>query len=117
TSKNDTWYFTVRPLDGGTTFGNLTSSEIDPGYVTIRNTPPVTQTPSFVDLVISSNEDLTASWGYSDYDGDIQNSSLVNITWYRNGTYQAGYNNYTTLFATALTKHDNWNYIIPNSDN
>ncbi|GAG91991.1 unnamed protein product, partial [marine sediment metagenome] len=104
-TKGDVWNYTLQVYDG-TNYSLLVNS----GEITIQNVPPVVEAASYVNLVISSNEVLTASWQYSDSDGDSQITGLANITWYKNGKYNASYDNFSTL--SALTKTDNWNYII-----
>jgi hypothetical protein len=111
TVKNDQWYFTVKPKDG-LDFGSLQNSSELLGIVIVGNTPPKAETPSFLDLTVISSQDLIAQWGYYDYDNDNQNISLVNITWYKFGVYNASYDNYTTLSANVIKKGDMWNYIL-----
>ncbi|MHA2328293.1 MAG: DUF2341 domain-containing protein, partial [Candidatus Hodarchaeales archaeon] len=81
TSKSEEWHFKVRPSDG-TDFGNW----IDSINVTIGNTAP-----SVNNLVISpsnpkTHEELSASYDYSDADGDGESASY--IRWYKNGIEQ-----------------------------
>ncbi|MHA2248076.1 MAG: hypothetical protein ACXADY_24220, partial [Candidatus Hodarchaeales archaeon] len=107
-TKNDVWNYTVSVYDGQEYSNNASS-----GLITILNTLPVIpSTPIFTIGTPTSSDDLDASWSYSDYDGDFQNVSLANITWYIGGVYQPAYDNDTSILAANLAKNDDWNYII-----
>lgn len=81
TQKDQTWYFTVQPKDGFDLGDPVQSPEI-----TIQNSPPTA-----VDLTISpspplGNNDLTASYTFSDEDGDSEQDPQ--IEWYKSGLLQ-----------------------------
>jgi hypothetical protein len=81
-------------------------------FVQIRNTAP---TASY--YTISSNptteDNLVASWGYVDADGEIP---LAIIRWYQdNGTAWeliSAWNDQTVVFWTATTKGETWRYTL-----
>ncbi|GAG91486.1 unnamed protein product, partial [marine sediment metagenome] len=110
-TKGDVWNYTLQVYDG-TDYSTLANS----AEITILNTPPVVQTPDFTVSNPTSGEDLIATWGYYDSDGDSQNTGLANITWYKNGIHQSGYNNITAVNSSDLIRNDFWNYIIQVSD-
>jgi len=109
TTKGDVWYFTVRPSDGyglGTR-QNSTS-------VTIQNTVPVASSLQLTPALPKTDDNLVASYSYSDADSDAQSGS--EIRWYKNNTLQTAYNNLLTVPASATTKGENWYYTVKPRD-
>ncbi|MHA2274312.1 MAG: DUF2341 domain-containing protein [Candidatus Kariarchaeaceae archaeon] len=105
TSKGENWHFTLRVSDGTDNSVLFTTTN-----VIILNTVPtasnlgITSTPR-------TSDDLTASWVYSDIDGDIQSTSWI-IHWYKNSVLQFIYDNLTILSSSATSKGEVWNYTI-----
>ncbi|MHA2030269.1 MAG: hypothetical protein ACW99Q_12805, partial [Candidatus Kariarchaeaceae archaeon] len=105
TSKGENWHFTIRPKDG-LVFGNLSVSF----NVTIINTSPTAS-----DLTLTQNpvttQNLVANWNFEDLAGDTE-TSLFNITWYKNGVLQSSYNNQTQVNSTDTVKGNFWYYVL-----
>jgi hypothetical protein len=109
TLKEQVWHFTVRPHDGFG-FGALQAS--DP--VTIGNSPP-----SVTELIISpdspvTNDDLAASYTYSDADDDPENGSQ--IIWYRDGVSQHLYDGHKVIPFGATEKGQGWYFTVTPRD-
>lgn len=109
TAKGQQWHFTVRPHDGYT-FGD--TQTIDP--VTIANTAPEAS-----DVAVSpgsplTEDDLEATYTYSDADSDIEFGTT--IRWYRNGNMQSAYNDLAVLPSTATTKGQQWHFTVRPGD-
>ncbi|MHA2275291.1 MAG: LamG-like jellyroll fold domain-containing protein, partial [Candidatus Kariarchaeaceae archaeon] len=105
TNKTDVWYFKLQVHDG-TNYSILYQSP---------NVQVVNTAPSASNIDITQNpyttDDLVASWTFNDVDGDAQ-SGILNITWYKNGTYQSAYNNLTTILSSETTKGETWIYLF-----
>jgi hypothetical protein len=71
--------------------------------------------PTADEFSITSNpftkDSIIASWTFFDIDGDIE-SSIINITWYKNDVIQPVYNNLTTIPSSATVKYEKWYYIV-----
>ncbi|MHA2109812.1 MAG: hypothetical protein ACW99R_19065, partial [Candidatus Hodarchaeales archaeon] len=105
TSKNEEWHFKIRPNDG-TEFGNWIGST----NITIGNTAPSASTLTVLPSTPKTHHELTASYSFSDADGDSENDSL--IQWYKNGIEQTSYENQTTIPSSATNKGENWYFKI-----
>ncbi|MHA2274436.1 MAG: hypothetical protein ACXAC2_01615 [Candidatus Kariarchaeaceae archaeon] len=105
TAKGENWHFTIKPKDG-LEFGTLRTS----ANITILNTAP---SASNLDLSSSpkTNDDLEASWDYTDTDGDSQNTSWI-IHWYKDGVLQSSYDNLTSVSSSETNKGEVWNYTL-----
>jgi hypothetical protein len=109
TLKEQVWHFTVRPHDG-IVFGALQSS--DP--VTIGNSLPLV-----TELIISpdspvTNDDLAASYIYSDADDDPENGSQ--IIWYKDGIPQHLYDGHRVIPFGATGKGQGWYFTVTPRD-
>ncbi len=109
TLKEQVWHFTVRPHDGFI-FGALQSS--DP--VTIGNSLPLA-----TELIISpdspaTNDDLAASYIYSDADGDSESGSQ--IIWYKGGVSQDLYDGHRVIPFSATEKGQDWYFTVTPGD-
>ena len=109
TSKNEQWYFTVRPNDGKD-FGTLKTSP----SVTIENTAPTVSDVAIVPLSPVDTDDLNTSYDYNDADNDTESGS--EIRWYKNGSVQTAYNDVSTVPAAATSINDQWYYTIRPND-
>ncbi len=105
TTKDEVWYFTVRPKDG-LDFGLLVISD----NVTISNSPP-----TVVELILTTNptttDDLVANWDYYDVDGDPENNTWI-IRWYKDNQLQNGLNNLIIVPFSVTSKGEEWNFTI-----
>jgi len=107
--KGQVWHFTVRPHDGFG-FGALQVSE----QVTIGNSPPLV-----TGLIISpdspvTNDDLAASYIYSDADGDSESGSQVR--WYKDGIPQDLYDGYMVIPFGSTEKGQGWYFTVTPGD-
>lgn len=109
TSREEQWYFTVRPSDG-ISFGDLQTS--DP--VTIGNTPPLSSDHESIPASPITGDDLTANYTYSDAENDPEDGT--EIRWYMNGDLQAGYNDQKILPSSATTRGQEWYFAMRPKD-
>ena len=109
TAKGQQWHFTVRPKDG-IDFGELQISST----VTIGNTPPVASHPSVSPASPLTDDDLVASYSYSDVDGDLENGTTVR--WYKNDSVQGAYNDQRVVPSSATAKGQQWRFTVRPGD-
>jgi parallel beta-helix repeat protein len=104
-SKGQVWYFTVQPSDGEE-FGEVQKSD----EITIQNSPPKAKNVKILPNIPTGNDDLIASYLYSDEDGD--NESTPELMWFENGVHQPEYDNLLVVKSTAVKKSKNWHFEI-----
>ena len=110
TSVGQDWYFRVRVSDG-TDWSPWTASN----HVVIQpNTPPEAQSPTLTPDPPTTNQDLNASYTY--YDADSDPEVTYRTRWYRNGVYQAAYDNLMTLPSGATSVGQDWYFRVRVSD-
>ena len=109
TTRDEQWYFTVRPRDG-LEHGRLETSPV----VTIRNTAPVATAPALSPSPPRTDDVLAASYGYSDADQDSQSGSEVR--WYLNNVEQPALLNQLTVPASATTRNQVWYFTVRPGD-
>ena len=109
TSKGENWSFSVKPRDG-TDFEALQTSST----VTIGNTPPVASNLDIDPPSPGPDDDLFASYDFSDANGDSNSGS--EIRWYRNGDEQIEYYGLGTVSAADTSGGDVWNFTVRPSD-
>ena len=104
--KGDKWRVVVKPRDG-TDYGKYLSSQI----VEVLNTPP-----TVTDLIIqiASNGDLIAKYTYTDASKDPEEGT--EIKWYKNGQYQAKFDNQKTIPADETSKGERWYFTVKPKD-
>ncbi len=78
------------------------------------NTPPVAS-----DAIISpssplTGDDLVASYGYSDVDGDPESGTT--IRWYKNSNIKPAYNDLKEVPSTATKKGEDWRFTVRPGD-
>jgi parallel beta-helix repeat protein len=104
TVKGQVWNFTIWPFDS-TDFGEPVFSST----ITIQNTKPMAE-----DLAINSNpsgeEELQASYRYSDVDSDSQQG--FEIKWYRNGIHVNDYDDDLEVDPNETKKGELWYFTI-----
>jgi hypothetical protein len=108
-AKGQTWYFTVRPKDG-TDIGELVTS----GPVTIGNTPPQVSKLELLPADPRATDTLTASYTYSDTDGDAQSGSKVQ--WFRNGIEDTSLLNAPSVPPAKLARGQTWRFTVTPAD-
>ncbi|MHA2156422.1 MAG: DUF2341 domain-containing protein [Candidatus Hodarchaeales archaeon] len=102
------------------TAGNSFTSAEHQGLVPSTNQAPsvenitLSRNDAAVLLPIYSNDTLYLDYDYSDPENDSE--SGTEIRWYRNGIYQATYDDQDWIPSSALVKGDNWNVTIKPSD-
>ncbi|MHA1955060.1 MAG: hypothetical protein ACW96U_14055, partial [Candidatus Heimdallarchaeaceae archaeon] len=106
TSKGEEWHFKVRPSDG-TDFGNWLSC---PNNMSIGNTAPSTSNLQISPSDANTNNNLTASYTYSDFDGDFESGSQ--IIWYKDGVLQGALNGSNTVGSSFTSKNEMWHFKI-----
>jgi hypothetical protein len=109
TAKGQNWYFTVRPRDG-TDFGTAVTS----ATVTIANTAPTATQLTLVPANPRVTDTLTASYTYTDVDGDAQSGTVV--AWFRNGTEDASLRNSLIVPPSKLAKGQTWYFTVTPRD-
>ncbi len=107
--KNQTWYFTLRPKDGAD-FGEAVTSE----PVTIGNTAPQVTQLEILPAAPRATDTLTASYTYSDVDGDSQSNSKVQ--WFLNGVEDPGLLNAVSVPPSKLARGQTWRFTVTPSD-
>lgn len=109
TSKGEEWSFSVRPSDGF-----ASGPSMDSGIVTILNTPPVVSNLQIAPQNPTTDNDLTASFTYSDADNDAQASARID--WFKDGSAQAILENRTVVNASLTEKGQRWSFSVLASD-
>jgi len=102
TAKGQSWHFKVQPSDG-TDFGSWVSCPVN---ITIQNTAPSASSLQIIPSDAKTSNTLTATYIYSDADGDPQSGSK--IIWYRNGILIGVLNDSITVDSSYTTKDDTW---------
>ncbi len=109
-SKDERWYFTVRPKDG-TDFGDIkTSSEI-----IIVNSPPIISNLNIIPSNPKASDSLRCTYTYFDLDDDIE--SGTEIKWYKDDIYQSSYKNRISIPTGAIKKGQTWYVTVQVKDN
>ena len=93
----------------GDTYGtsSVTSNEA------VSNIPPTVDNLAITPAAPTTSSDLTASYAYSDDDGDAESGTT--IAWFRDGAAQTAYNG-LTLPASATSKGEAWHVEVTPSD-
>ncbi|MFX0120814.1 MAG: LamG-like jellyroll fold domain-containing protein [Candidatus Hodarchaeota archaeon] len=108
TTKNDTWYYTVKIFDG-----EDYSIEYSSSNSTVVNSKPVVINPVFnVSSSVSSSLPFEITYIYSDMDDDLENTGKRIIYWYINGTYNSTFTNFTIIDSIYTHEGDLWQYKI-----
>ncbi len=107
--KGQAWKFTVTPSDGTASGTAVTSAT-----VTIQNSAPVAASLSISPADPNAGEALTASYAYSDADGDAQSGS--EIRWFKNSVEQTAFLNRLTVPAGSTAKGDKWSFSVRPKD-
>jgi sugar lactone lactonase YvrE len=108
-AKGQNWYFIARPRDG-VDFGTAVTAP----SVAIGNTAPAATQLTLLPANPRAAETLTASYTYSDPDGDLQSSTTV--SWFRNGTEDVTLRNTLTVPPSKLAKGQTWRFTVTPSD-
>jgi len=103
--KGQAWKFTVTVSDGTTSGSAVTSAT-----VTIQNSAPVAANLAINPANPNAGEALTASYAFSDADGDAQSGS--EIRWFRNGVEQTAFFNLTSVPANSTAKGQKWSFSV-----
>ena len=103
--KGDEWYASIKPYDG-----LIYNTTVNTTVITIQNTPP---TVSASLTAVQSNQILTPTFLYSDYDKDKLNYS---IWWYNASTLVTALNNASSVSSSYLKKNEIWYFRIGVSD-
>ncbi len=109
TKRDEEWYFTIEPSDGKE-FGELKQSPT----VKILNSPPVASDVKLTPEGATSEDDLKASYKYSDADGDPEVGTQ--IRWYMNGVLKSEYNDKDTVPSKDTVKGQTWHFTVLVSD-
>ncbi|KPJ58786.1 MAG: hypothetical protein AMJ46_13640 [Latescibacteria bacterium DG_63] len=109
TSKDEQWYFSVRPSNGRQ-FGEQQSS----APVTILNSAPklTAVVPEPADP--TTDDTIIVDYIFDDPDGDAE--ARNEIKWFRDGTLQSAYDGMTELPAGATARGERWHFTIRSSD-
>ncbi|MFX1513316.1 MAG: hypothetical protein ACFFCQ_12080, partial [Promethearchaeota archaeon] len=112
TTRGETWYFKLRVHDN-TNFSDWMTSV----NVTIGNTSP-TASNVLINATSPADNDsaINATYTYSDYDDDLENISMLEIRWYRNGTVQTDLDNVLVVEPEKTKRGDFWYFVIRVSD-
>ncbi|OLS26804.1 MAG: hypothetical protein HeimC3_06960 [Candidatus Heimdallarchaeota archaeon LC_3] len=110
----DTWNVTVKVSDG-TDFGELISLEI-----LIGNSQPTIEVTIISPSITYTTTDLHANLSFSENffysDADLDEITMVEITWFVNGIYYPDYYNETKINSSATTKGEIWYFKLVISD-
>lgn len=106
---NDQWYFTVRPRDG-VDFGNAISSNT----VVVGSSAPAASNLKLLPVSARTEDDLTASYTYSDPDSQAEGAS--ELRWFKNSLLQATYNDLKAVPALATAKGESWHFTVKPCD-
>jgi hypothetical protein len=109
TAKGQTWYFTMRPRDGAD-FGTAINST----PVTIVNTTPAATQAVLGPASPRVTDTLTATYQYSDPDGDAQTGSTVR--WFKNNVEDPSLRNLLSVPPSKLGKGQSWRFTVTPSD-
>jgi hypothetical protein len=107
TTKDEIWYYTLQVYDGEAYSNNYTLTP----NVQILNTPPTASLLTLTETPTTS-DDLLANWNHSDVDGDSQPLDSWIIRWYKDGSYQAAWDDSITVPSSATSKGQVWNYTL-----
>ncbi len=108
-ARGQTWYFTVRPRDGAD-FGATVSA----APVVIANSAPSASQAVLAPASPRATDTLTASYTYSDPDGDVQSGSTVR--WFRNNVEETSLINAVSVPPSRLAKGQSWRFTVSPSD-
>jgi hypothetical protein len=105
TSKNQGWYFTLQVYDSENYSILYTSSSVQ-----IQNTAP-TASNYLATANPKTDDDLVATWNYTDIDGDSQSPNWL-IRWYKDGSLQLNLNDSTIVSSSLISKNENWHFTL-----
>ena len=108
TAVGEDWYFRVRVSDGTSWSGWCASNHVivsDPGPQ-----PPEAREVTLNPDPAWVGAALTTDWSY--YDANEDPPVAERIRWYRDGVYQAAYDNLTTLPASATSVGEDWYFRV-----
>jgi len=109
TGEGETWYFRIRVHDG-----KEYSDYAQSPSVVIGNTAPVATNAHIEPPDATSHVDLTATYDFSDVDGDAESGS--EIRWYLFGALKAEHNDKKIVPASATTRYDVWRFTVRPKD-
>ena len=108
TQRDQVWSAKVRVSDG---IDWSAWSSVD---VTIMNSAPVIGDLQLVPTNSFTNDSLSFTYAYSDFDDDVMAPST--ITWYKDGVEQTDLANQNTVPASLTTKGENWTVSVYGND-
>ena len=108
TQRDQVWSAKVRVSDG---IDWSAWSSVD---VTIMNSAPVIGDLQLVPTNSYTNDSLSFTYAYSDFDDDVMAPST--ITWYKDGVEQTDLANQNTVPASLTTKGENWTVSVYGND-
>ena len=108
TQRDQVWSAKVRVSDG---IDWSAWSSVD---VTIMNSAPVIGDLQLVPNNSYTNDSLSFTYAYSDFDDDVMAPST--ITWYKDGVEQTDLANQNTVPASLTTKGENWTVSVYGND-
>jgi len=106
TTKNDVWYFTVRPCDNTPVCGLTQTAPA----ATVLNTAPSVSALAITPASPKATDTLTAGYTYADADSDAESGS--EIRWFKNGVEQTTLANLRTLPAGTAAKGQTWYFTV-----
>ena len=111
TTKGDRWYVNISVWDG--TSYSVWSSLPE---ITIINSAP-----SVTDILIlpsapNTTQALNVSWVYADADGDAEELTAAQISWYRNGIVVPSLENNHTVPASWTNREEVWYFTVQVTD-
>lgn len=106
--KGDEWELDVVASDGTNTGGPRFAT------VTIENIPPTASSLNILPANPRKTDNLTASYTYSDTDGDKENGT--EIRWYKDSILQPEYNNRIGIPAGVALKGQAWHFTVSPGD-
>jgi hypothetical protein len=108
TQRDQVWSAKVRVSDG---IDWSAWSSVD---VTIMNSAPVIGDLQLVPTNSFTNDSLSFTYAYSDFDDDVMGPST--ITWYKDSVEQTDLANQNTVPASLTTKGENWTVSVYGND-
>jgi hypothetical protein len=106
TTKNQVWYIKVLVNDGETNSTTYISASVE-----ILNTPPQATDVVITPTNPNTTSNLEGNWTFVDLDGDSESTQWI-VRWYKDGVLQSAYNNEKTVFSTATSKDERWNFTV-----
>ncbi|MHA2030827.1 MAG: hypothetical protein ACW99Q_15720 [Candidatus Kariarchaeaceae archaeon] len=107
TAKGEIWNFILQIYDGDnfSVFYNSSS-------VIIQNSLPTATDRKFNTSSVTTNDDFSISYNFTDIDGDLEDTEKLIVYWFVNLNYNALYDNLTTIFSSNTTDGEYYYYIM-----